>query len=159
MGGAVTTMKALIIYDSKFGNTEQVAHAIADGLKPRFSISVASVEQIAEMDAQDINLLLVGGPTQMADVSPALQELLAATPEGALSGVAVAAFDTRYHIPLEQSGSAAHKIAPVLSDLGGTLIVPPESFFVLGGEGPLEEGEIERAFMWGSEVATKVQLP
>ena len=56
--------------------------------------------------------------------------------EGALSGVAVAAFDTRYHKPLEQSGSAAHKIAPVLRDLGGELLVPPESFFVLGGKGP-----------------------
>lgn len=50
--------------------------------------------------------------------------------------VAVAAFDTRYHMPLEQSGSATHEIAPVLRDLGGELLFPPESFFVLGGEGP-----------------------
>jgi flavodoxin len=152
-------MNALIVFDSKFGNTDQVAHAIAEGLKPRFSTRVTSVEQIEELDAQGINLLVVGGPTHMADVSQPLQELLAATPEGALSEVAVAAFDTRYHVPLEQSGSAAHKIAPVLDDLGGKLLVPPESFFVLGGEGPLEEGEIARATEWGAEVAAQVHLP
>ncbi len=149
-------MNALIVVDTKYGNTEQVAQAIAEGLKQRFSVRVEGVKQLEQLDAQGINLLMVGGPTQMADVSPALQEVLAATPEGALSGVAVATFDTRYHMPLEQSGSAAHKIAPLLSELGGNLLAPPESFFVVGGEGPLEEGEIERATKWGVEVAAKV---
>lgn len=150
-------MNALVVFDTKYGNTEQVAQAIAEGLKPRFSVRVANVDQMEEFNAQGINLLMVGGPTHMADVSQALQAVLAATPKGALSDVAVAAFDTRYRMPLEQSGSAAHKIAPVLSELDGELLVPPESFFVLGGEGPLDEGEIERATKWGAEVAAKVQ--
>ncbi|NIS80862.1 MAG: nitric oxide synthase [Anaerolineales bacterium] len=149
-------MNALVVFHSKFGNTERVAHAIAEGLEPRFSARVANVDQIAEIDSQDVSLILVGGPTQMADISPALQAVLSKTPKGALSGVSVAAFDTRYRMPLEESGSAAHKIAPVLSELGGELLVPPESFFVLGGEGPLDEGEIERATNWGAKVAAKV---
>ena len=151
-------MNALVVFDTKYGNTEQVANAIAEGLKPHFSVRVEKVEQMAELNAQGVNLLLVGGPTQMADISPALRELLEATPEGALSGVHVAAFDTRYHMPVEESGSAAQKIAPVLRKLGGELLVPPESFFVLGGEGPLEEGDIERAARWGAEIAAKEQF-
>lgn len=149
-------MNALIFFDTKYGNTEQVAYAIAEGLKPRFSVRVENVEQMGELNTQDIKLLLAGGPTQMADISPALREVLAAIPDDSLSGVIVAAFDTRYHVPLEQSGSAAHQIAPMLQELGGELLVPPESFFVLGGEGPLEEGEIERAAKWGGEIAAKV---
>ena len=152
-------MNALVVFDTKYGNTEQVAHAIGEGLRSHFSVHVVNVEEMTELNAQGINLLVVGGPTHMADISQPLRELLAATPEGALSEVAVAAFDTSYHVPLEQSGSAAHNIAPVLGGLGGMLLVPPESFFVIGGEGPLEEGEIARATAWGAEVAAKVQLP
>jgi hypothetical protein len=38
---------------------------------------------------------------------------------------------------------------------GGNLLVPPEGFFVMGMEGPLMEGELERAISWAKEIASK----
>ena len=59
-----------------------------------------------------------------------------------------AAFDTRYRMAESASGSAALAIADQLQEAGAFLTLPPESFFVTAMEGPLEDGELERAEHW-----------
>jgi flavodoxin len=157
-------MNALVVFDTQYGNTEQVARAIATGLTPTFSVQLAKADQLAQIDAEQIDFLIVGGPTQRHKLSAALATMLDAMPHGTLSGVKVAAFDTRYRMAAWLSGSAAKAIARALRKHGGHLAVPTQSFFMEGDVPPkgqkrrhqlehLEPGELERATTWGAEIA------
>jgi NAD(P)H-dependent FMN reductase len=109
-------------------------------------------------DLAGIDLLVIGGPTHRHGLSPIVEALLDALPASALRGRTVAAFDTRYHMSKLLSGSAASKIAKRLRQLGGVLVVPPESFFVMEREGPLETGEIDRAARWAETLQEQAAL-
>jgi hypothetical protein len=84
--------------------------------------------------------------------------LLKNLPENCLQGVKVVAFDTRILLsdiksaPLrfivKTGGYAAKPISKMLTEKGGKLILPPEGFFVAGDQGPLKDGELERATRW-----------
>ncbi|XVU28091.1 flavodoxin family protein [Actinoplanes sp. CA-054009] len=161
-------MKALIVYESLFGNTEAVARAVADGLKDLFEVQLAEVREMPSADGAD--LLIVGAPTHAfglsrprtrqdaarqgetrpgtADVG--LREYLDVSPPR--PGLAAAAFDTRIGKPFVP-GSAAHKAHRRLRRLGARMIRPPESFRVDGTTGPLATGELDRARTWAAEIA------
>jgi hypothetical protein len=78
-------------------------------------------------------------------------------------GVQVAAFDTR--IAGEDVDSrifppfvrvfvyAAKPLADSLVKKGGKLLIAPEGFLVNGKEGPLKDGELERASRWAEQIA------
>ena len=162
-------MNALVIYNSLYGNTEKIAQAIADGVAAalgsagsveRVRVGEARLEQLSQWD-----LLLVGGPTHGSNPSPPMHDFLSRIPKNALSGVKVAAFDTRTDMDtlngamrwfgkfLDRLGYAALKISASLETKGGQVVQPPEGFIVKGTEGPLEEGELERAEVWGRQIA------
>lgn len=142
-------MRALIVYDSQYGNTEHIASAIASSLGHYESVQVLPVDQAAGIDLTGVKLLIVGGPTQRHGMSEHLHSWLEGLPPDSLRGIVAAAFDTRYHIPKLFSGSAAQGIAKALKRLGAEMLLPPESFFVVESEGPLADGEVERAERWG----------
>lgn len=145
-------MNTLIIYDSIFGNTEQIARAVADKLKDHGLVIVVPASEASSFELKEADLVLIGGPTQRHTVSPAIRAFLENLPRRALRGLGAAAFDTRYHMSTWASGSAASRIASKLKRAGAALILPPESFFVTEREGPLEEGELERAVQWAHQV-------
>jgi flavodoxin I len=156
-------MNCLIVYDTVYGNTEQVARAIATALMPTHAVRLVKADQIAKLDTASIDLLIVGGPTHRHRMSPHIAAVLKATSRGTLKGVKVAAFDTRYRMAAWLSGSAASNIARYLRRLGGLLQMPPESFFIERDLPPrgekrrhnlerLEAGEIERAAKWAVEI-------
>jgi flavodoxin I len=136
-------MRIQVIYDSKFGNTERVARTIAEAIGPDARVDVVGETGTLE---SGISMLVVGGPTQAHGTSPAMKEFLDRLPD--LEGMAVAAFDTRLTWPKLLSGAASDRIAKALTERGGHLVAPPESFLVSGGEGPLVEGELDRALAW-----------
>jgi flavodoxin len=157
-------MNALILSDSEYGNTEQLARAIAEALPPTISIRLERAGQVSRLDAQGVDLIIVGGPTQRHKLSAKLEPVLDSAPRGSLKGVKAAAFDTRYRMAAWLSGSAARRIARRLRKLGARLIVPAESFFMqrdLPPEGQkrrhelehLEPGEVERAAKWAVAIA------
>jgi flavodoxin I len=150
-------MNTLIIYDSTFGNTAQIAQAMADSLGEHGTVRIALAVEAGLTEMKEIDLLLVGGPTQSHGLSPAIQTLLESFPRRSLLGVSAAAFDTRYHMAAWKSGSAAHRIASKLKRAGTSLIMPPESFFVAEREGPLEEGELERAARWAEGIVEQFE--
>jgi flavodoxin I len=145
-------MNTLIIYDSTFGNTAQIAQAMADKLGEHGTVRIALADEAGLSEMEEIDLLIVGGPTQRHGVSPAIRDLLEGLPRRTLHGAGAATFDTRYHMAAWKSGSAAHRIASKLKRTGASLLVEPESFFVAEREGPLEEGELERAARWAEGV-------
>jgi flavodoxin len=157
-------MKALIIYDSMFGNTERVAQAMALALADKAEVTAQRVGDVNPVEFTGLDLLIVGSPTQGFQPTPAIKKLLDALPTQGLQGVKVAAFDTR--IAIEEVGSrfltvmvnffgyAAKPIANRLQKKAGALIAAPEGFIVKGKEGPLQEGELERAVQWARQLAT-----
>ncbi len=149
-------MKALVIYDSFFGNTERIARAIGKGLGD--GAPVQRISATTPADLNGVEILFVGSPTRGFKPTPAITAFLASLPAGALKGVRAAAFDTR--IPLESiknpifrlivktGGYADRLIEKALTAKGSTLAIPSGGFFVLESEGPLKEGELERAAEW-----------
>ena len=147
-------MQTVVIYDSKFGNTEKIAQAIARGVSTLGSVRVMDTAGARSL-AERPDLLLVGGPTQKRAPSPALRAFIGALP-GSLRGVPAASFDTRYRGSTLIMGSAAAQAAKVLRKVNGELVAPPESFFI-SRNGPiesqtLEAGEVVRAEAWGRAV-------
>lgn len=155
-------MKALVIYDSFFGNTEKIARAIGAALDDAAEVPVLRVSAATAADLAGVEVLFVGSPTRGFKPTPAITDFLAALPAGALKGVKAAAFDTR--IPLEsiknrvfrwivkQGGYADKLITKALADKGATLAIPSGGFIVLESEGPLQEGELERAAAWAHTI-------
>jgi len=142
-------MKALIVYDSVYGNTEKIARAVAEAITPAYEVKVLGVGEANPSELASADLLIVGSPTHAGRPTPAVQDLLNKVPKLSLQGINVAAFDTRITTKLVRVfGYAAGRIARNLKGKGGTLIASPEGFFVTASKGPLKEGELERAAVW-----------
>lgn len=152
-------MKALVIYDTKFGNTQKIAQAIARGAGKLGGVQVVSVAEARPAIAGRPDLVVIGGPTQRRSMSPALQDFFeTGLADGAMVDVPAASFDTRYRGTTWIMGSAAARAWKLLASAGAQLVAKPESFYIKGG-GPmesqvLEAGELERAEAWGQAVAT-----
>jgi hypothetical protein len=164
-------MRALVVFESAFGNTESIARAIAEGLANHVHVDVLAVDVAASDVSDDIDLLVAGGPTQGFSLSRqgtretaakqaatglppgriGLREWLAALPAAREEALA-ATFDTRFDKPHWITGSAARVAAKRLRAHGYRIIAAPESFFVTGTAGPLREGELERARDWGASL-------
>jgi flavodoxin len=138
-------MKALVVYDSAYGNTKSVAEAIAGSLGELQATPVAA----GDFDPGDLaagDLLVVGSPINGWRPTPKITELLAALGDGRLKGVKAAAFDTRVRLFIH--GDAARKMTESLRAGGADIVSKPMPFYVGGREGPLRSGEIEKAEGW-----------
>ena len=159
-------MSVLVVYDSRHGNTEAVARAIAANLEQRRpgSVRLVRAEEVGGPLAERPELLLVGGPTQRHRITAALRAALVALAGGErrLERIRAAAFDTRYRMSSLLSGSAANDAAKLLRSAGCEVIGRPESFFMERdhpGEGKrrheierLEPGELDRAARWAQSL-------
>lgn len=151
--------KKMVVYDSFFGNTEKIAQAIAVALG---DATVKRVSEVTPQDLADLNILFVGSPTRAFSPSPETKIFLKSLGVNSLRGVKAAAFDTR--IPKDQTDSsflrfmisifdyADKKIAKALSKAGAELPLENAGFGVKGTEGPLIDGELERAKQWASGI-------
>lgn len=164
-------MKAMVIYDSVFGNTAQIAQAIGNGLSnapgaPE-DVELRQIGNVKPEYLVGLDVLIVGSPTRGFRPTPATSDFLKSIPKNALRGVKVAAFDTRFTEEEINShgvvlsklvsvfGYAAKPISDRLEKKGGELAAPPEGFYVDGTEGPLTEGELERAAEWAGQILAK----
>ena len=148
-------MKALIVYDSVYGNTEKIARAIGEAVAPSGEVKVLRAGQANPSELASIDLLMVGSPTHGGRPTPAVQEFLTKVTQPSLKGINVAAFDTNTRATSKLArvfGSAAGRIARNLEKRGGTLVASPEGFLVTGTKGPLKAGEAERAAAWAKGI-------
>lgn len=159
-------MRALIVYGSRYGNTRELAEAMAAAARITAEADVRDAGAGALVLPAQPDLLVVGGPTEGHRMTPEIRDFLDGLPHAALRGVEVAAFDTRLDWPGWLAGSAAVGIAKRLKAHGGRLIVPPESFLVanLPKDAPGRDarpcaflpGEVERGVAWMQEVLAKM---
>jgi flavodoxin len=171
-------MNAIVVYESIYGNTRAIAEAVAEGLG---GAPVLCTHQ-AVGETAEAELLVVGGPTHMhglptahsremavqaihedggahvepgADEEPGLRAWLRDLPPG--EGTLAAAFDTRLDKSPWLTGVASRGIERRLRRRGYH-VLSTASFLVEDSEGPLEEGELERARAWGAKLASAVPL-
>ncbi len=144
-------MKALVVYDSAYGNTEEIAKSIGNTIVG--DVKVVRASEVNPSDVESLDLLIVGSPTYGGRPTPPVQGFLKEVSESAVKGISVAAFDTRVSAKwVKVFGFAAGKIAGRLKKKGGILAASPEGFFVEGTKGSLKEGELERATSWAKEI-------
>lgn len=157
-------MKAVVVYESLWGNTAAIARAVAEGIGPdarALPTGEATRDVVAEAD-----LIVAGAPilgfrlptddmrenarreSRPPDLAnPSMRSWLAGLAPGRGRS---AAFETRVWW---SPGSAAATIGRSLEDAGYARLAPPAKFVVKGKYGPLRDGEIERAHAWGAELA------
>jgi flavodoxin len=142
-------MKALVLYDSAYGNTEKIARAIGAVLGKPAEVKVLKPAEATAADLKGVEIVVVGTPVQGGRATKALLEWIGALPEGTLKGVKVAVFDTRMkHFVAKVLGYAADRLARTLKDKGGVIVGEPQGYWVKGKEGPLADGETDRAATW-----------
>jgi hypothetical protein len=162
--------KALVVYESMFGNTHAVAEAVAEGLGTAVDTSLVDVGDAPLTIPDDVDLVVVGGPThafgmsrpstrqsaadQGADQAAAEHSGIREWVAGVVGhdGLPTAAFDTKVakpHLP----GSAAKAAERKLRRRGFSQLADPETFYVTGTTGDLLDGELDRARAWGAALA------
>lgn len=172
-------MTIAVVYESMYGNTHEIAAAIAAGLETVGPVELMPLAAAVPRVHGDGDLLVVGGPTHIHGMSraasrdsavevaekddeieldtdapgPGLREWLADLPKG--DGAFAAAFDTRIDKPQIITGSAARGIAKQLRHHHYASLSEPASFLVEDSEGPLKDGEVERARQWGAELGRR----
>ena len=172
-------MRAVVVYESMYGNTHQVADAIGAGLRPAFDVSVIPVSKATPAVLADADLVVVGGPTHAHGMSRAATRKgaveaakkpvsgLKVEPDALSPGlrdwfdslghysVKAAAFDTRLHGPAALTGRASKGVTRSLRAHGFDLVAEPESFLVTKQD-LLDPGETTRAREWGTKLAVGI---
>jgi menaquinone-dependent protoporphyrinogen IX oxidase len=177
-------MKALVVYESMYGNTHLVADAIADGLRTNGEATVVPVKELSTQLVDRADLLVMGSPTHvhgMTRPKTRLAAVEAAEKPGAeieldteldlhapglrewfeTAGTipkAAAAFDTRIDMPVVITGRASKGIAQLLRRHGARLVDEPTSFFVTK-DNHLEPQEAAHAQEWGKQLAEAFVAP
>jgi flavodoxin len=163
-------MRALVVYESLFGNTAQVAQAIADGLSRHGDVELLEVTKASPQICEPVDLIVLGGPTHAFSMTRASTREDAFR-QGACQGSGaigvrewlgqlrrgqhhelVATFDTKVDRVRQLPGSAARGAANAAHRLGYKTVAKPMSFYVQGVSGPLLEGELGRAQAWGERL-------
>lgn len=167
--------KALVVYESMYGNTHVVADHIAAGLRTRTETTVVPVGEATPELLVDVSLLVVGGPTHVHGMTsstsrksavedgeqpdldpdaegPGLRDWFhgLTRPEVRRFGVA---FDTRVKGPPAITGRASKGIDKRIRRHGYAQLVEPMSFLV-DKDNHLIEGEADRATTWGVQLAS-----
>ena len=172
-------MRAVVVYESMYGNTHLVADAIGAGLETAFEVSVVPVSQADPAVLDGADLVVAGGPTHVHGMSRASTRKAAVQaadkPVGGLKvepdalgpglrewfgslgdyPVRAAAFDTRMHGPAALTGRAAKGVARLLRQHGFDVVEEPESFLVTKQD-RLEPQEEDRARDWAAELAADI---
>lgn len=170
---ASTPPMGLVVYESMFGSTRRIAHAIAEGLRSAMDVQEQEVSSAPTTLPLGLALLVVAAPTHAFGLSrPSTRASAAEQVNGPLvsqgRGVRewlselapaldcrVAAVDTRAG-PRMLPGSAARGIETRVCDLGFRMARPPASFWVPKARGDLEPGEESRARAWGASLAAEI---
>ena len=144
--------RAIVIYDTKFGNTEKIAKALVRGMEKGgvkadcVKADEADVNRLGEYD-----FLAFGAPTHAFGISKPMKAFFEKLKSVDLKGKKAFAFDTKFKSRL--AGSAAKGIEKRLNRFGLIIVKPYTSAIVKGSEGPLAEGMEESFEKIGIEIA------
>lgn len=146
-------MNAIVAHYSRFGNTEKVAREIAGEFRSAgHQARVVGIEELPPT-MEGIDMLAMGSPTHRMRLPGDVRDTLDELPDGILRDIPVAVYDTSYRMNwLLSRFTASRRLEKALRKLGGKRVINPETFHVDGREGPLHDGEVERARLWAVEI-------
>jgi len=147
--------RAIVIYNTKFGNTEKIAKALARGMeKGGVKVDCVKADEVDVNKLGEYDFLAFGSPTHAFGTSKPMKTFLEKLKSVNLKGKKAFAFDTKFKSWL--AGSAAKGIEKRLRGFGMIIVKPYASAIVKGSEGPLAEGMEESFEKVGSEIATLI---
>lgn len=145
--------KAVIIYESKYGNTKTVAECIAESMKEANSIETAVYElKTVKLDELvDYDMILIGSPNHMGSATRGIRKFIDGLGKLNLQGKWVACFDTCIGRDFEK---AMKKMEKQVGEKvpGLTLVAPGLSIRVDGMKGPITEGELPKCKDYGVKI-------
>lgn len=151
-------MKYMVVYDSYTGNTEKIAKEIATVLDDCTCVQVNDVNFTEKVD-----LLIVGSPTKGFKATSSTMSFLKALPSNITN---IALFDTRIDVGslgtgiakwmVGTMGYATNRMVKTLVKQKNKVIESVEFFKVTQDEGPLKDGEIEKARSWADSLKSKL---
>jgi flavodoxin len=148
--------KAIVVYDTKFGNTEKIAKVLAEGMKGQgVEVDCVKVGEVQINKLKDYDLLVIGGPTQWFGISKPMKDFLDKLESAEISGKKAFAFDTKF--PPRYAGSAGKGVEKRLKKLQMSIVRPYASAIIKGIKGPLEEGAEETFKEIAGEIAKSIQ--
>jgi flavodoxin len=133
--------RAIVVYGTKFGNTEKIANALARGLeKGGVKVDCFKADDFNVDRLVDYDFLAVGGPTHRRGVSESMKAFLEKLGSVDSGGKKAFAFDTRRRHWL--AGSAGEEIESSLKRLGMSIVKPYSSAIIFEEEkGRKQESE------------------
>jgi flavodoxin I len=152
--GEIVPMKTLIVFDSIHGNTAKIAAAVGEVIGE--DVHVVPVSTVTFADLKSVDLFIIGSPTHGGRPTQSVQGFLKGlqVPDGEMRA---AVFDTRMPAKwVRIFGYAAQRMAGTLRAKGWVVVEPVEGFFVKGREGPLQDGELQRAAAWAKAIEESV---
>lgn len=146
-------MKSIVLFATRHGNTRRVAETIGVALERYGTVQVMGLVD-AGTPPEDVDLLIVGGPTEAHGLTPDVDAYFSRLPAGGLENVMAAAFDTRLNWPHFVSGSAADAIARRL-EMAGAEVLRPQGSFLVTMKPELRPGELARASDWALDIGER----
>jgi flavodoxin len=151
-------VKAIVTYESRYGNTKHVAEIIVEGMNQVSGMEAILTElndvnltQIAEFD-----ILLVGSPNHMGGATSSIRKFIDKLGTIQLEGKQVTVFDTYMGGDFEKAVKKMEKrIAEKAPGL--RLVVPGLSIKVDGVKGPITDGELPKCKEFGIRIATMMK--
>ena len=153
-------MKKIVIYDSFFGSTKEIAEAIALELE----CDSIKVQLFNEEVINNYDIVVLGSPTRKFKPTKEIENL-AKKIEG--NGTKVALFDTRFdeadELPkttlrkIKKHGYSNDKLEMILRKKHVPIVIYSGEFFVSDKEGPLKEKEIEKAKEFAVAIRNSLQ--
>jgi flavodoxin len=138
--------RALVLYDSRFGNTKAIAFALARGIGNNgIETDCLSIEEVDFQQIHGYDFIAIGGPTHVIRTSKEMKEFLAQLRSVDLRGKLGFAFDTRMESKMNEKkwgvfeNSAARRIQGAMKKMKMKIIRDRQSALVLENEGPLEQ--------------------
>jgi menaquinone-dependent protoporphyrinogen IX oxidase len=157
-------MKGIVIYDTSYGNTKKIGETIAETLEEsEIEVELFYVKDVKKLRGADYDFLVLGSPTKFGTMSFTIKRFLGKVKSEEWVNKPFTAFDTENPENIERSKaenkewSAAEKIANKLKDKNMKQLLPVLKAVVFGKEGPLKEGEIERAKDYARKLANKLK--
>lgn len=151
--------RALVVFEGSFGDTEQLARAVAESLRPEFDTLLADLAAVSEQRCADYDLVITGAPGLSRGHrpgprrQPSLSEWLRRQPP-AVGRARCASFETRGVAAKPGVGSTSLEVIEALHGLGYD-VLSRQTFYVAALTGPVLPGELERARAWARAIAER----
>lgn len=151
--------KAIIIYESKYGNTKLVAETIAEGMRQVAEIEtvVSELKNVDQKTFAMFDAILIGSPNHVGGATMGIRRFIDKLGKLKLEGKYVVAFDTymgnQYEKTMRKMEQQLSKKAPGLK-----LISPGLSIMVKEMKGPISEGELPKCKDFGAKIANQLKV-